>query len=628
MLKNKLSALLLCLTLLFSCGVTANAESTYTVAEVEGFCDGIVVFKENQCGASSVQGLIDTGMRGSAGATAEFYIMGLSQWGYYDFSSYESALKSYLNTHEVYSASSREKYALALIASGSTDRYITDTADEAIGELGLMSLVFGLHILNNGYDSAIYSADGLISDILSWQLSDGGWAVMGSRGDADVTAMTIQSLAPYYGRRGDVTDAVDRGISLLSSMQQSNGGYKSMGAENCESAAQVLTALSDLGIDAQRDSRFIKNGNSVLDAMLCYRNSDGSFTHTGGGFNESATMQAFYAMVAYTRMGYGKSPLYVFDRANHSAPSGDNNGGGGGGNNNGSNGNSGSDSGGSGGGSASGNSGGSSRGSGSSSSGSSDTGQQRIIYINGRPYIEATTASGELMTISVDEEPTQHTDNAPAVRPTYGGFQPSATADTATADESGGGGGYKVYAILCVLLLAGIACLVLYLLKKRNKKNYIAVAILAALAILFLLLTNFQSTDSYRESAVKKGDLTVTMTIRCDTIADEEKVNDYVPDDGVILEEKEFSVSEGDTVYDVLIEAAKWDELHVDHRGSNESAYIAGINHLYEFDYGDLSGWMYRVNGEFPDVGCGSYTLSDGDKIEWLYTMNIGKDLE
>ena len=112
----------------------------------------------------------------------------------------------------------------------------------------------------------------------------------------------------------------------------------------------------------------------------------------------------------------------------------------------------------------------------------------------------------------------------------------------------------------------------LYLLKKRNKKNFITVAILAALAILFILLTDFQSTDSYRESAVKKGDLTVTMTIRCDTIVGKEKVNDFVPDDGVILKEKEFSVSEGDTVYDVLINAAKWDELHVDHRGSNESA--------------------------------------------------------
>ncbi|MBQ9471715.1 MAG: DUF4430 domain-containing protein, partial [Ruminococcus sp.] len=64
----------------------------------------------------------------------------------------------------------------------------------------------------------------------------------------------------------------------------------------------------------------------------------------------------------------------------------------------------------------------------------------------------------------------------------------------------------------------------------------------------------------------------------------------------------------------------------IDNTGAQGAAYIAGINYLYEFDYGDLSGWMYRVNGVLPEVGCQSYTVSDGDEIEWLYTTNIGKD--
>ena len=55
--------------------------------------------------------------------------------------------------------------------------------------------------------------------------------------------------------------------------------------------------------------------------------------------------------------------------------------------------------------------------------------------------------------------------------------------------------------------------------------------------------------------------------------------------------------------------------------------YISGINYLYEFDFGDLSGWMYRVNDTAPSVGCGEYHLSDGDFIEWLYTTDIGNDL-
>ena len=168
----------------------------------------------------------------------------------------------------------------------------------------------------------------------------------------------------------------------------------------------------------------------------------------------------------------------------------------------------------------------------------------------------------------------------------------------------------------------------MYLLKKRNKKNYIAVGLIAAAGILFVLLTDFQSPDSYRKTSVTDGDLTVTLSIRCDTITDREKVNDLIPDDGVILKPTTYHASRGDTVFDVLQAAAGENDMPMDNRGAAGSAYIAGINGLYEFDYGDLSGWMYRVNGVFPEVGCQSYYVQDGDAVEWLYTTDIGKDLE
>ena len=60
----------------------------------------------------------------------------------------------------------------------------------------------------------------------------------------------------------------------------------------------------------------------------------------------------------------------------------------------------------------------------------------------------------------------------------------------------------------------------------------------------------------------------------------------------------------------------------------NSSYYISGIDNLYEFQFGDLSGWMYLVNGETPSVGCGEYKLSDGDTVQWLYTCDIGNDLK
>ena len=56
--------------------------------------------------------------------------------------------------------------------------------------------------------------------------------------------------------------------------------------------------------------------------------------------------------------------------------------------------------------------------------------------------------------------------------------------------------------------------------------------------------------------------------------------------------------------------------------------YIEGIAYLYEFDYGDLSGWIYHINGAVPSVGCGKYILSDGDRVEWLYTLDLGEDVK
>lgn len=599
-MKTKLFALLLCLIVLLSGIPAAHADSVpYTVAQVESLCDGIVAFKAAQSGDDGAQAWLNDGLCEAAGTTAEFYVIGLSQWGDFDCGAYEKSLLRYLETHEVYSASSRLKYALALSASGSTDRYIADTADEAIGELGLMSLVFGLHLLNNGYESRLYSTDRLIGEILSRQLSDGGWAVIGSSGDVDVTAMVLQALAPHT-YRSDVWNAVSAGVDLLSRLQQDSGAFKGMGVENCESTAQVLTALSDLGIDAQRDGRFIKNGRTVLDGMLQYRNADGSFSHVGGGFNESATVQAFYSLVAYLRSQYGQSPLYVLDHAAHSVPGTpkENNP--------------------------------VSHSPADSQRDNDDDPQQAQNEQSPSAKPNATQSATIAATQTVGTvAPTE----LPAVKPTYGGFQPAATADqeklgrTATADQTGNGG-YKLYAVLGILGAGVVACLILFLLKKRSGKNFIAVAILVAVGVLFVLLTNFQSARSYHEDVKEDGDFTVTMTIRCDTILGREKKNRYIPDDGIVLEETEFSATEGETVFDVLIDAAKHYGVPVDNRGAQGAAYIAAINYLYEFDYGDLSGWMYRVNGKFPDVGCQSCYLSPGDRIEWLYTTDIGHDLD
>lgn len=183
---------------------------------------------------------------------------------------------------------------------------------------GINGAIFALLALDSGkYDvpaaaegGTQTTRDGLVAYILAQQLSDGGWALSGTSADPDVTAMALQALAPY--RTGDETvdAAVDKGVQLLSDMQLSDGGYSSWGTLNSESCAQVLIALATLGIDPASDSRFVKNGLTVLDALLAYAVS-GGFRHTVDGEADAiATEQALCALTAYARLLDGKTALY------------------------------------------------------------------------------------------------------------------------------------------------------------------------------------------------------------------------------------------------------------------------------------------------------------------------------
>ena len=104
----------------------------------------------------------------------------------------------------------------------------------------------------------------------------------------------------------------------------------------------------------------------------------------------------------------------------------------------------------------------------------------------------------------------------------------------------------------------------------------------------------------------------------------------YVPANGVILATTRVNFNEGDTVFDVLNGVCKYAGIQIEYSWTPmyNSYYIEGINYLYEFDCGPESGWMYKVNGWFPNYGCSSYTLHDGDAIVWTYTCSgLGADV-
>ena len=126
----------------------------------------------------------------------------------------------------------------------------------------------------------------------------------------------------------------------------------------------------------------------------------------------------------------------------------------------------------------------------------------------------------------------------------------------------------------------------------------------------------------------------VTVSIRCDTILDnlddlKQGLEDFVPADGVILAPIKVEILEGETAFDVLKRVTRNEKIQMEFRNDPlySGAYVEGIGHLYEFDCGSGSGWMYKVNGWFPNYGCSQYQLKDGDTMEWCYTCDVGKDV-
>ncbi|MBQ9482806.1 MAG: DUF4430 domain-containing protein [Ruminiclostridium sp.] len=540
MKKRIISFITAILTAAFALSFAAFADFS-SPDDVQPIIDEITAYELKKNGASSVQDWINGSLTENAGKSSEWYAITLSKSGKYDLSGYADALEKYIAENKITSSTSRMKCALALLAAGRKGNLTDEIAENSVGEQGIMSLIYGLHMLNNGCSCSRYTIDTLTSELLSQQFDDGGWAIMGQNGDIDVTAMTVQALAPQYQSSENVKNAVDRALEFMSQKQQDDGGYISFGTANPESAAQVLIALSSLGTDVT-DPRFVKNGSNIIDGIVKYKLSDGSFTHSeGGDSNDTATVQAYLSLTAYMLMKETGTRMYEF---------------------------------------------------------------------------------------SVSETQPENTASAAETTATEAAPVTSQTTQTAKETVSPAPEAKTDYKPIAYCIIAGVtvtAFIVLFVLKKRRMSNFVGVILIAGAAAAFIFFTDFRSSDDYYSSSdlIKENVIgKVTMTIRCDTIVGKDS-SPYVPANGIILDTTGFEIESGETVYDILTEAARKYNIQLQANGG----YIAGIAYLYEYDYGDLSGWIYHVNGDTPFVMCSDYKLSDGDVIEWLYTCELGNDL-
>ena len=154
------------------------------------------------------------------------------------------------------------------------------------------------------------------------------------------------------------------------------------------------------------------------------------------------------------------------------------------------------------------------------------------------------------------------------------------------------------------------------------KKDILAILALILLVSVLVMGTNIQSVDEYymtHMDDITENSETVTISIRCDTVLDhydrlpeELKSEEFIPSDGIILPPTEYVLRPGDTVFDLLDRAARYNRIQLEYQGADQNnfgtVYIRGMHYLYEFSCGPLSGWMYRVNGKFPNLCCSIYT--------------------
>ncbi|MBQ8540988.1 MAG: DUF4430 domain-containing protein [Clostridia bacterium] len=439
---------------------------------------------------------------------------------------------------------------------------------ENLGRQGINAYVWSLIALNCGNysepEGSINSIDAIVSHILSSQNEDGSFSLKAAAPDCDITAMAIYALS-FYQNSVAVASSIEGAVSFLSRAQNEDGSFSSDNTPNAETTAQVIIALSALGIDVKNDMRF----PNLYNALLSFQTPDG-FSHTYGAATDTiATYQAECALIAAEKC----SPVYKYERA---------------------------------------------------------VSEEFPVEIYTEVAQEPTAATSapwredrvEEATVPFDtEEPETVFETAILEAPTDTLTQMQTDVLPAQTEESRKMNGW-FYGIIFIAIL--VVIMIFYGIIRR-KTNFVVFLLLTAILLYGAIKQSFDGI---------KDDISVYLAIDCQTVYDNYNLLDpalkntaYIPTDGIILKETEFKTEEGSTVLDLTKKACKSMDIQLEYSQSPNDSYVQGINYLYEFSCGDLSGWMYSVNGEFVNVGCNSCILKDGDVVSWQYTCNLGKDL-
>ncbi|HLR04026.1 MAG TPA: prenyltransferase/squalene oxidase repeat-containing protein [Virgibacillus sp.] len=339
-------------------------------ADLEAEIKSIVEWKKTQFEPPDEALLTNTFLENAGETSVDWFVIGLGRTGMEDnFAGYTAVIKDkvakrYQTEAKLSESKATEwhRISLAILAAGGDPTNVGENVDgdpidliadgtydrgketRSLGTQGINGWIWGLITLDtmryNIPDGAVETRNSIIEEILRAQLEDGGFALstFDEKADVDLTAMAIQALAPYYNSEEEYTyeqmvtgekmtktvrEVIDEALDVLSDLQSDNGDFDMGDIANVESTAQVIVALTSLGIDPLTDERFIKKDRTLLDAILSYKQSDGGFIHSEtydadneyaapDESNSLASEQVLYTLTALYRFYDGKRSLYDF----------------------------------------------------------------------------------------------------------------------------------------------------------------------------------------------------------------------------------------------------------------------------------------------------------------------------
>lgn len=516
---------------------------------------------------------------------------------------------------------------------------------------GINGPVYGLIALDAGNyqtpENATWNRDKLLQEIIKQQKNDGGFSLFGSKGDADITGMVLTALAPYTDR-SEIKTASERAIEWLSSQQQPHGGYTSAwGEDSSESVSQAIIALTAHGIDPTGES-FTKSGKNLIDKLMTFQQSDGGFAHSPTGkTNGMATEQALQALVAYDLYTNGKGRLYSFVKDTPApepnpavqanvrieGPEGQVT-------------------------------------AGEITATTAMEGVEKLLTAKNIPHNIKDTSLGKYIssisgitegkyggydgwmfavvrdgkwiipTVGMSEYVLKKSDQVVVY---YGGENTQLVdAVTVQPEKPKANEAFTVTVLKTTwdwqagkqvtVPAADVQVAVGNTVQKANAQGIASFINGVGEGTHTITVSQYHSTqapDVVRSTAslavaasgtdpggggggVPVPAKKITLSVTGDNVK------------GSILPATSMELREGDTAYTVL---SRQLGSKVKARGSNATIYVESIDGLSEFDRGPQSGWMYSVNGTFPNYSAGSYTLQAGDVVAWRYTLNLGKDL-